>query len=58
MKNIPLYEVRQISTLKEMLNDSVKIYSDHAAFLVKTEEGGPYKPITYSKFRDDVNALA
>ena len=57
MKNIPLYEVRQISTLKEMLNDSVKIYSDHAAFLVKTEEGGPYKPITYSKFRDDVNAL-
>ena len=57
MKNIPLYEVRQISTLKEMLNDSVKIYSDHAAFLVKTEEGGPYKPITYPKFRDDVNAL-
>jgi long-chain acyl-CoA synthetase len=24
---------------------------------VKTEEGGPYKPITYTQFRDDVNAM-
>lgn len=57
MKNIPLYEVRQIKTLKDMLDGSEKLFGDHTAFLVKTEEGGPYKPITYTQFRDDVNAM-
>ena len=57
MKNIPLYEVRHIETLKDMLNSSVELFSDEPAFLIKTEEGGPYKPVTYAKFRDDVNAL-
>jgi len=57
MKNIPLYEVRPISTLKDMLESSANIFGSHTAFLVKTEENGPYKPITYSNFRDDVNAL-
>ena len=57
MKNIPLYEVRQIDTLKDMLEKSAELFGNRAAFLVKTEEGGPYKPITYSQFLDDVNAL-
>lgn len=57
MKNIPMYEVRHISSLKDMLESSASIFSCNTAFLVKTEEGGPYKPITYSNFRDDVNAL-
>jgi len=57
MKNIPLYEVRQISTLKDMLESSARIFADEAAFLVKTEEGGPYKPITYKQYYDEVNAL-
>jgi long-chain acyl-CoA synthetase len=57
MKNIPLYEVRQIETLKDMLNSSAELFSNETAFLIKTEEGGPYKPVTYTQFRDDVNAL-
>lgn len=57
MKDIPLYEVRKIETLREMLDGSVKLFANDAAFLVKTEEGGPYKPITYTQFRDDVNAM-
>lgn len=57
MKDIPLYEVRQIGTLKDMLDSSAEIFSSRTAFLIKTEEGGPYKPITYSNFRDDVNAF-
>ncbi len=57
MKNIPLYEVRKIETLKDMLDSSEKLFSNETAFLIKTEEGGAYKPITYKQFRDDVNAL-
>jgi len=57
MKNIPLYEVRHIETLKDMLNSSAELFSSETAFLIKTEEGSPYKPVTYAQFRDDVNAL-
>ena len=57
MKDIPLYEVRKIETLMEMLDGSAKLFANDTAFLVKTEEGGPYKPITYTQFRDDVNAM-
>ncbi|AGC68068.1 long-chain-fatty-acid--CoA ligase FadD [Thermoclostridium stercorarium subsp. stercorarium DSM 8532] len=57
MKNIPLYEVRPISTLKDMLESSARLYADKAAFLVKTEEGGSYKPITFEQYLNDVNAL-
>jgi len=57
MKNIPLYEVRQISTLKDMLESSARMFANEAAFLVKTEEGGLYKPITYKQYYDEVNAL-
>ncbi|MBP7175543.1 MAG: AMP-binding protein [Thermoclostridium sp.] len=57
MKDIPLYEVRKIETLKEMLDGSEALFANDTAFLVKTEEGEPYKPVTYTQFRDDVNAL-
>ncbi len=57
MKDIPLYEVRKIESLKDMLEGSVKLFANETAFLVKTEEGGPYVPITYTQFRDDVNAM-
>lgn len=57
MKNIPLYEVRQIRTLKDMLDSSAELFANEVAFLVKTEEGGLYKPITYKQYFDEVNAL-
>lgn len=57
MKDIPLYEVRKIESLKDMLEGSAKLFANDTAFLVKTEEGGPYVPITFTQFRDDVNAM-
>ncbi|HAL74734.1 MAG TPA: AMP-dependent synthetase [Clostridiales bacterium] len=35
MKNVPLYEVRKISDLRDMIKQSADIYGDKAAFMVK-----------------------
>ena len=35
MKDVPLYEVRKISDLRDMIKQSTAIYGDKAAFLVK-----------------------
>jgi len=57
MKNIPLYEVRKISNLKDMIEQSAKIYAQKPAFLVK-EKGNPdYVPVTYKKYKEDIDAL-
>ena len=51
------HEVREIRTLKEMLDSSVRLYSERPAFLVKKEKGGDYKQITYAQVKNDVDAL-
>lgn len=57
MKNIPLYEVRTISNLKDMIEQSAELYADKPAFLVK-EKGNPdYVPVSYSKYKSDIDAL-
>ena len=57
MKNIPLYEVRKISNLKDMIEQSAKLYAQKPAFLVK-EKGNPdYIPVSYSKYKSDIDAL-
>lgn len=57
MKNIPLYEVRPIKNLKDMLQSSVALYGDRTAFLSKHGGSGRYIPITYNQFKTDVDAL-
>lgn len=57
MKNIPRYEVRQINNLKEMLNSSVDIYGEKNAFLVKPKGIDRYEPISYNKFKSDIECL-
>lgn len=57
MRNIPLYEVRPVNTLKEMLNSSSGIYGDKTAFLVKHKGKDKYEPVTYKQFKNDVCAL-
>lgn len=57
MKNIPLYDVRKITDLRDMLNTSVEIYGDRPAFFVKHKSGGNYEPISYKQFKHDVEAL-
>ncbi len=57
MKDRPLYEVRKISNLKDMIEQSAKIYADKAAFLVKPKTGGDYVPVTYKNFKQDIDVL-
>jgi long-chain acyl-CoA synthetase len=57
MKQFPLYDVRKISDLRDMLDQSAALYADKPAFLVKPQKGGDYAPVTYSRFQDDVRAL-
>jgi long-chain acyl-CoA synthetase len=57
MKKIPLYDVRPITDIKDMLNSSASLYSNKAAFLVKSKESGKYEPISYKKLKEDVDAL-
>ncbi|MEG6614063.1 AMP-binding protein [Pseudoclostridium thermosuccinogenes] len=57
MKNTPLYEVRPINNLKEMLNSSVELYGNKPAFLAKPKEGGEYKPILFKEYKADVDAF-
>lgn len=57
MKNIPLYEVRKINDLRDMLQQSVKLYQDKAAFMIKKNKGEPYEKVSYKQYSDDVDAF-
>lgn len=57
MKNIPLYKVREISNLKDMINSSVELYRDRPAFHVKHKEGGSYNQISFTQLKKDMNAF-
>ena len=57
MKNIPLYEVRQISSIKDLFNSSTELYSERTAFHVKRSGDENYSPVTYTQFKADVEAL-
>ncbi|MBQ4631352.1 MAG: AMP-binding protein [Clostridia bacterium] len=54
MKKDKLYEVRKITTIKEMLEQSCEIYADKNAFLRKVKRGEPYTGVTYAQFKKDV----
>ncbi|MEG2324022.1 MAG: AMP-binding protein [Anaerovoracaceae bacterium] len=51
------YPVRQIYTIKELINTGAIEYKEKPAFLVKEEKGGPYREITHKKLKNDVDAL-
>lgn len=57
MKNIPLYDVREISDLRDLLVSSTKIYGDKTAFLVKKGGSEDYSPISFNQFYDDVTSF-
>lgn len=57
MKKDKLYEVRKISTIKEMLIQSTEIYAEKNAFLRKLKRGDDYTGVTYAEFKRDVWAL-
>lgn len=51
------HQVKEIVTLKQMLNESCAEFSDRPACLVKEEKGGPYQEIKYAQLKRDVDAL-
>ena len=57
MKKIPFYEVREIKDLRDMLRQSVKIFNDKTAFMIKKNRGEPYTNVSYRTFGADVDAL-
>lgn len=56
-KSYPLYEVRTIQNIRDMLQQSVSLYGPKNAFLIKREKGAPYTGITFQKLGADVEAL-
>jgi len=57
MKNIPLYEVRKIRDLKDMLNSSTQIYGEKTAFLYKQKGNDKYQSISYVQYKNDVDSF-
>ncbi len=52
-----LYSMRYINDLRDMVCSSAELYRDRPAFLVKDVPGGEYKPISYIRFKEDIDAL-
>lgn len=52
----PLYEVREITDFRDMMNQSRELFADRPAFKVKSKDGA-YENITYREFYDDVRAF-
>lgn len=50
------YPVREIKDLRDLINQSEKLYSNRPAFEVKTMKGDHYE-ITYKKYLEDIRAL-
>lgn len=57
MKNIPLYEVRKVSSIKDVLETSASLYSERTAFLQKRKGSDKYEPVTYKQYKTEVDAL-
>jgi len=55
-RKAPLYDVRPISDLRDMLSQSRSLYAGSTAFMVKDKRGEPYRAITYNQYADDVDA--
>ncbi len=51
-----LYEVRPISDMRDMLNQSAELYAERPAFKLRNAEG-IYEPVTYTEFYHDVRSL-
>ncbi|MFZ5987946.1 MAG: AMP-dependent synthetase/ligase [Bacillota bacterium] len=52
----PLYKVRNIKNLKDMIEQSEKLFGSKEAFLVK-EKDNRYKGILYTQFKKDIDCL-
>ncbi len=51
------HEVRPVNDLRQIVDESGKLYAQRPAFLVKKAKGEPYGEILYRQFENDVKAL-
>lgn len=52
-----LHPIRELNSLKELINTGAELFGDKPAFLAKKKKGGDYFEISYSQFKKDVDAL-
>ena len=52
-----LHPVREMNSLKELVNQGAELFGDRPAFLAKEKKGGEYFEITFKQFKEDVDAL-
>jgi long-chain acyl-CoA synthetase len=52
----PIYNVRQISDLKDMVQQSVNLFTEKTAFRIKQNDS-TYKSINYKEFKSDMDSL-
>jgi len=55
--NVPLYDVKKITDLKDMISQSAELFGEKPAFLVKNKNESEYQPISYIQFKEDIEAL-
>lgn len=54
--NKKFYNVREIKDLRDLINQSVKLYADRPAFEVKNKKGDHFE-ITYKQYDEEIKAL-
>ncbi len=54
--NKKFYDVREIKDLRDLINQSVQLYSERSAFTVKSKNGDQYD-ITYKRYGEEIKAL-
>ncbi|MEG0918523.1 MAG: AMP-binding protein [Anaerovoracaceae bacterium] len=52
-----LHSVRNIETLRDLINGNAALFGDKPALLPKEKKGGEYFEISFSQFKRDVDAL-
>ncbi len=50
-------DIREITTLKDMLEGSAELFRTNPAFWVKNKRGGEYKAVNYELLKHDVDSL-
>ena len=55
-KNV-LYDFREITDLKDMVNTSAELFAEVDAYLVKEKPGSDYRPIKYAQVKKEIDAL-
>ena len=51
-----LYEVREVTDLKDIITQSTDLFAESTAYLVKNQRLGKFVPITYGQVKDDMDA--